>query len=78
MNTAAQYIKASQGNDILAVIPMDTYNEWRFGKADLSNTQEIPEWHKEILDESLKEFELTNEAEDWEVLKVKYKQKYGF
>ena len=40
--------------------------------------QEIPEWHKEILDESLKEFEETGEAEDWEVLKLKFKQKYGF
>jgi len=78
MNTTAQYIKDSEGNDILAVIPMETYNEWRFEKADLNNTQEIPEWHKEILDESLKEFEETGEAEDWEVLKLKFKQKYGF
>ncbi|MFC2270939.1 MAG: hypothetical protein ACFNJN_01350 [Capnocytophaga ochracea] len=78
MNTTAQYIKDSEGNDILAVIPMETYNEWRFEKADLSNTQEIPEWHKEILDESLKEFEETGETEDWEVLKLKFKQKYGF
>ena len=29
-------------------------------------------------EQSLKEFEETGEAEDWEVLKLKFKQKYGF
>ena len=50
MNANAQYIKDAQGNDILAVIPIEAYNEWRFEKADLNNTQEITEWQKEILD----------------------------
>ncbi|WP_304346858.1 hypothetical protein [Capnocytophaga leadbetteri] len=78
MNANAQYIKDAQGNDILAVIPIESYNEWRFEKADLNNTQEIADWQKEILDESLRELELTGEAEDWDVLKFKIKQRYGF
>ena len=78
MNANAQYIKDAQGNDILAVIPIGSYNEWRFEKADLNNTQEITDWQKEILDESLRELELTGEAEDWDVLKFKIKQRYGF
>lgn len=78
MNANAQYIKDAQGNDILAVIPIEVYNEWRFEKADLNNTQEIADWQKEILDESLRELELTGEAEDWDVLKFKIKQRYGF
>ena len=47
-------------------------------KADLNNTQEITDWQKEILDESLRELELTGEVEDWDVLKFKIKQRYGF
>ena len=78
MNANAQYIKDAQGNDILAVIPIEAYNEWRFEKTDLNNTQEITDWQKEILDESLRELELTDEAEDWDVLKFKIKQRYGF
>ena len=78
MNANAQYIKDAQGNDILAVIPIEAYNEWRIEKADLNNTQEITDWQKEILDESLRELELTGEAEDWDVLKFKIKQRYGF
>ena len=78
MNANAQYIKDAQGNDILAVIPIESYNEWRFEKADLNNTQEIADWQKEILDESVRELELTGEAEDWDVLKFKIKQRYGF
>jgi hypothetical protein len=78
MNANAQYIKDAQGNDILAVIPIEAYNEWRFEKADLNNNQEIADWQKEILDESLRELELTDEAEDWDVLKFKIKQRYGF
>ena len=78
MNANAQYIKDAQGNDILAVIPIEAYNEWRVEKADLKNTQEIADWQKEILDESLRELELTGEAEDWDVLKFKIKQRYGF
>lgn len=78
MNANAQYIKDAQGNDILAVIPIEAYNEWRFEKADLNSTQEITDWQKEILDESLRELELTGEAEDWDVLKFKIKQRYGF
>ena len=69
MNANAQYIKDAQGNDII-----EAYNEWRFEKADLNNTQEITDWQKEILDESLRELELTGEAEDWDVLKFKIKQ----
>ena len=76
MNANAQYIKDAQGNDILAVIPIESYNEWRFEKADLNNTQEIADWQKEILDESLRELELTGEAEDWDVLKFKIKQHF--
>lgn len=78
MNANAQYIKDAQGNDILAVIPIEAYNEWRFEKADLNNNLEIADWQKEILDESLRELELTDEAEDWDVLKFKIKQRYGF
>ena len=78
MNANAQYIKDAQGNDILAVIPIEAYNELRFEKSDLNNTQEITDWQKEILDESLRELELTGEAEDWDVLKFKIKQRYGF
>ena len=78
MNANAQYIKDAQGNNILAVIPIEAYNEWRFEKADLNNNQEIADWQKEILDESLRELELTGEAEDWDVLKFKIKQRYGF
>ena len=76
MNANAQYIKDAQGNDILAVIPIEAYNEWRFEKADLNSTQEITDWQKEILDESLRELELTGEAEDWDVLKFKIKQQF--
>ena len=76
MNANAQYIKDAQRNDILAVIPIESYNEWRFEKADLNNTQEITDWQKEILDESLRELELTDEAEDWDVLKFKIKQQF--
>lgn len=76
MNANTQYIKDAQGNDILAVIPIEAYNEWRFEKADLNNNQEIADWQKEILDESLRELELTDEAEDWDVLKFKIKQQF--
>ena len=76
MNANAQYIKDAQGNDILAVIPIEAYYEWRCEKADLNNTQEIADWQKEILDESLRELELTGEAEDWDVLKFKIKQQF--
>ena len=72
MNANAQYIKDAQGNDIF----IEAYNEWRFEKADLNNTQEITDWQKEILDESLRELELTGEAEDWDVLKFKIKQQF--
>ena len=30
MNANAQYIKDAQGTDILAVIPIEVYNEWCF------------------------------------------------
>ena len=53
MRNTAQYIKDAQGNNILAVISMDEYTQYLYDKADLQEVQDIPQWHKEILDQDL-------------------------
>ncbi|GJH41724.1 hypothetical protein RCZ04_22740 [Capnocytophaga sp. HP1101] len=56
MDSTVQYIKDFQGNDILAVIPVEEYRflrERAFGEED---EYEIPEAHKRILDERIKKY----------------------
>ena len=48
MDSAVQYIKDFQGNDILAVLPIEEYRFLR-ERAIEDEEEEIPEAHKHIL-----------------------------
>ncbi|MBM0652818.1 addiction module protein [Capnocytophaga genosp. AHN8471] len=57
MDSAVQYIKDFQGNDILAVLPIE--RERAIGDEE----EEIPEAHKHILDERIEKYK--NHPEDF-------------
>ncbi len=48
MNTAVQYIKDFQGNDVWAVLPIEEYRFLR-DRAYYEEIDDIPEEHKRIL-----------------------------
>ena len=62
MDSAVQYIKAFQGNDILAVLPIEEYRFLR-ERAIGDEEEEIPEAHKHILDERIEKYQ--NHPEDF-------------
>ena len=84
MRNTAQYIKDAQGNNILAVISMDEYTQYLYDKADLQEVQDIPQWHKEILDQDLQSLEISlaedDNSDDWDLEKIEreIKEKYGY
>ena len=51
MNSAVQYIKDFQGNDILAVIPIEERATW-----EEEEEYDIPEAQKQILDERIEKY----------------------
>jgi len=57
MNSAVQYIKDFEGNDILAVIPIEEYRFLR-ERATWEEEEEydIPEAQKQILDERIEKY----------------------
>ena len=55
MDSAVQYIKDFQGNDILAVLPIEEYRFLR-ERAIEDEEEEIPEAHKHILDERIEKY----------------------
>ena len=83
MNTTVQYIKDKQGKDILAVIPVEQYNQMLYNEADIESVYEISEKQKEILAQDLKDLEediLTgNETNNfsWEDIQKEVKLKRG-
>ena len=62
MDSAVQYIKDFQGNDILAVLPIEEYRFLR-ERAIEDEEEEIPEAHKQILDERIEKYK--NHPEDF-------------
>ena len=52
MNTAVQYIKDFQGNDVWAVLPIEEYRFLR-DRAYCEEIDDIPEEHKRILDQRI-------------------------
>ena len=48
MDSAVQYIKGFQGNDILAVLPIEEYRFLRERAIEEDEEEEIPEAHKHI------------------------------
>ena len=81
--TTVQYIKDKQGKDILAVIPVEQYNQMLYNEADIESVYEISEKQKEILAQDLKDLEediLTgNETNNfsWEDIQKEVKLKRG-
>lgn len=84
MRRTAQYIKDVHGNDVLAVISVDEYNQFLYNKADLQEVQDIPQWHKEILDQDLQNLEISlakyDNSDDWSLKEVQeeIRKKYGY
>ena len=84
MRNTAQYIKDAQGNNILAVISMDEYTQYLYDKADLQEVQDIPQWHKEILDQDLQNLEMSlakgDDSDNWSLEEIgrEIKEKYGY
>ena len=62
MDSAVQYIKDFQGNDILAVLPIEEYRFLR-ERAIGDEEEEILEAHKHILDERIEKYQ--NHPEDF-------------
>ena len=62
MDSAVQYIKDFQGNDILAVLPIEEYRFLR-ERAIEDEEEEITEAHKHILDERIEKYK--NHPEDF-------------
>nr|WP_012552602.1 hypothetical protein [Capnocytophaga canimorsus]ACI15354.1 hypothetical protein [Capnocytophaga canimorsus] len=84
MRNTTQYIKDAQGNNILAVISMDEYTQYLYDKADLQEVQNIPQWHKEILDQDLQSLEISlakdDNSDNWDLEEIEreIKEKYGY
>ena len=77
MNTAVQYIKDFQGNDVWAVLPIEEYRFLR-DRAYCEEIDDIPEEHKRILDQRIEKYK--NHPEDvisYEELKRSIKSDFG-
>ena len=77
MNTAVQYIKGFQGNDVWAVLPIEEYRFLR-DRAYCEEIDDIPEEHKRILDQRIEKYK--NHPEDvisYEELKRSIKSEFG-
>ena len=77
MNTAVQYIKDFQGNDVWAVLPIEEYRFLR-DRAYCQEIDDIPEEHKRILDQRIEKYK--NHPEDvisYEELKRSIKSEFG-
>ena len=77
MNTAVQYIKDFQGNDVWAVLPIEEYRFLR-DRAYCEEIDDIPEEHKRILDQRIEKYK--NHPEDvisYEELKRSIKREFG-
>ena len=77
MNTAVQYIKDFQGNDVWAVLPIEEYRFLR-DRAYSEEIDDIPEEHKRILDQRIEKYK--NHPEDvisYEELKRSIKSEFG-
>lgn len=61
---------------------MDEYTQYLYDKADLQEVQEIPQWHKEILDQDLQNLEMSlakgDDSDNWslEEIEREIKEKY--
>ncbi|MDO5608355.1 MAG: endonuclease [Capnocytophaga sp.] len=84
MKNTAQYIKDAQRNNILAVISIDEHTQFLYDKADLKETQDIPQWHKDILQQDLQNLEISlaedTNSDNWslEEIEREIKEKYGY
>ena len=56
MNSAVQYIKDFQGNDVWAVLPIEEYRFLR-DRAYCEEIDDIPEEHKRILDQRIEKYQ---------------------
>ena len=77
MNTAVQYIKDFQGNDVWAVLPIEEYRFLR-DRAYCEEIDDIPEEHKRILDQRIEKYK--SHPEDvisYEELKRSIKSEFG-
>ena len=77
MNTAVQYIKDFQGNDVWAVLPIEEYRFLR-DRAYCEEIDDIPQEHKRILDQRIEKYK--NHPEDvisYEELKRSIKSEFG-
>ena len=77
MNTAVQYIKDFQENDVWAVLPIEEYRFLR-DRAYCEEIDDIPEEHKRILDQRIEKYK--NHPEDvisYEELKRSIKSEFG-
>ena len=77
MNTAVQYIKDFQGNDVWAVLPIEEYRFLR-DRAYCEEIDDIHEEHKRILDQRIEKYK--NHPEDvisYEELKRSIKSEFG-
>ncbi len=54
-----QYVSDSSGSTIAVQIPIE---DWEILKGRYEQKQEIPAWHKSIIDERLKQYELQPDA----------------
>ena len=78
-----QYISDSKGETTGVFIPI---NDWEYLKRkykvierEEKDTVEIPEWHKEIVLQRLKEYQSNPEnVLDWEEVQKEIEVKYGF
>ena len=77
MNSAVQYIKDFQGNDVWAVLPIEEYRFLR-DRAYCEEIDDIPEEHKRILDQRIEKYK--NHPEyviSYEELKRSIKSEFG-
>ena len=77
MDSAVQYIKDFQGNDVWAVLPIEEYRFLR-DRAYCEEIDDIPEEHKRILDQRIEKYK--NHPEDfitYEELKRSIKNELG-
>lgn len=78
-----QFITDNKGQKTFAIISIDKYQDFQYDKANLKE-ENVPTWHKEILDEDLKMLKGDLQKNDtindlsWEDLKTEIKAKYGY
>ena len=63
-----QYISDSVGNTTGVFIPIDEWNELKRKYEDIDSviSEEVPDWHKNIVMERLVVYRKNNEAIDWD------------